>query len=223
MKIAFFTALLLGASLYSNAQLTSELSQTPTHPEQRFNVGMVLSDFMISRFNLEAEYRVSGPSSVVIGIGTHMGYMDMDNRPFQENEHLANNIYTTLAYKYYFARTDRNNFPFARINLAYENSDVRYYGMGWTTEVVDGTTYYHYDEIRKYYHVEGLALGMELGVHLKGQAFYTDLSIGAQYKGVISNDTPPTEFTEYSGHFFNDIDYNGIAPRFRAKMGFYLD
>lgn len=207
----------------SNAQLTDELNMLPRHPGQRLNVGMVFSDLLLARFKIEMEYRIAGSSAIALGIGTHMGMMDMDNRPFMSNRHHANDIYADFGYKYYFARTSGGHFPFVRTTFAYQNSDVKYSEKGWVPQVNDGNTYYYYRDIQKYYHVENVSLGMEIGIQFKEDVFFTDVSAGMQYKNVISTDTPPEEFTYYNGQFFDDIDYTGIAPRIRVKLGFYLD
>lgn len=204
-------------------QQATEQVRLPIHPQQRLNVGMVFSDFLIARFKMEMEYRIMGSSAIALGIGTHLGMMDMDNRPFMSNRHNANDIYADLGYKYYFARTHGGHFPFARVSLAYQNSDVEYTEKSWVPQISDGSTYYYYRDVDKYYHVENVSLGMEVGIQFIQSVFFSDVSAGLQYKNVISADTPPEEFTYYNGHFFDDIDYTGIAPRIRVKLGFYLD
>lgn len=218
------TVCLLCSFMASNAQLKPELNQKTNYPDKRFSIGIVLSDFIVDRFRMEAAYRINGPHAIILGMGTNLGFIDMDNRPFNQRSYPANNIYTNLGYKYYvFSSQSGKSFAFTRVHLAYQNTDVQYLEKDWITEPSGGLTYYYYRDVEKYYHVENIAFGMEMGFELKGGPFFTEFSFGAQYQGVISNDTPPLEFTEYSGEFFDDINYQGIAPRATIKMGFYLD
>ncbi|WP_417601960.1 hypothetical protein [Owenweeksia hongkongensis] len=216
--------LLLCASFFAQAQQVDELVIRNSFPENRLSVGIVLSDFIVDRFRMEGAYRIAGPHTLILGVGTHFGRMDMDDNPFNRSNYPANSFYTNLGYKYYvFSSEKGNTFAFTKLHLSYENADVKYFEKDWVTEPSDGLTYYYYQDVAKYYHVENIAFGMEMGVELKAGIFFTEFSFGAQYKGVISNDTPPEEFSENSGDFFDDIDYSGIAPRLSIKMGFYLD
>lgn len=216
--------LLLCIGLLAQAQQAEELIIRNSFPEKRLSIGIVLSDFVVDRFRMEAAYRIAGPHAVILGVGTNLGRMDMDNRPFNQSSYPANSIYTNLGYKYYvFSSEKGNSFAFTKVHLSYENADVKYFEKDWITEPSGGLTYYYYRDVAKYYHVENVAFGMEMGVELKANVFFTEFSFGAQYKGVISNDPPPVAFTENSGDFFDDIDYSGIAPRLSIKMGFYLD
>lgn len=215
---------LLCAGFIGQAQLSPEADQKPTHPEQRLSVGIVFSDLVVDRFRIEGAYRIAGPHAVVLGIGTNVGHMDMDNRLFSQSSYLANSIYTNLGYKYYvFSSEGGKAFAFTKVHLAYQNTDVKYLEKDWVKEPSGGLNYYHYRDVPKYYHVETVAFGMEMGVEIKANVFFTEFSFGAQYKGVVSNDTPPAIFSDNSGDFFDDIDYSGIAPRLSIKLGFYLD
>ena len=223
MKQLLILILLFSLANSTNAQLI--IDQKPiisSYPQQKLNLGFSVSDLFVSRFCMESEYLISGPSAVVLALGTHMGYMDMDNRLGFNTENKVRNIYTNLGYKHYMPSEHPNRFPFMRINLVYENTDVEYFDSKWIPRLQDGLTYYHFGEVQKFYHVESLAFGLDVGYQFTREVFFTDLSFGLQYKQVISKDSAPDEFRDLSGYFFNDVDYSGFSPRIRAKVGLYL-
>lgn len=223
MRLLLTNLLLLGATLSIKAQTTESTPQSLQFPEEKFSVGMVMSDLFISRFSMEAEYKVTNGSAIALSIGTHLGSKDMASDFFFPERYPINDISTNLGYKVYLYNYKGHFLPFMRADFVYRNSDVLYYEKEWLPEVENGLTYLYYRDVQKYYHVESISLGMEMGFQLKAGPFFTDFSVGAQYRNVISNDTRPDIFPEIYHDAFLSLEYEGIVPRARIKLGFYFD
>lgn len=215
--------LLLGVVLSSRAQTTTNETEPQQFPEEKFSVGMVLSDLFVSRFSMEAEYKVTNGSAIALGVGTHLGSKDMNSNIFYPERYPINDISSSLGYKAYLYNHKGHFLPFMRADFVYRNSDVLYYEKEWLPEVEDGLTYLYYRDVQKYYHLESVSLGMEMGFQLKAGPFFTDFSFGAQYRNVISNDTRPAIFPEPYNDAFLSLEYEGVIPRARIKLGFYFD
>lgn len=219
LRTLICTFILLGCATVQGQQ---DMVPQKQYPSEKLRVGFVFTDLISNRIRFDLDYRISGPSTVGLGLGLLYGTEDMDNRVGESLRQAVGGFYVNASHKYYFAKSEkRRTYHFTRITASYQSANVTYVGYGFVPYVEDGITFLNYQEVDYIYNAQVFGAQLEIGMEFIFDQFFTEISYGMKYMRKLNNDSQPSQFKSGGRPF--DIDYTGIAPILGFKLGIYLD